>query len=306
MVDYLVGGLSLGVILFILGLIDVIITRGTISNATLGRLFRAVNIKLTGTAIAILLVFIGFFMASAVIISSVTGVFSTASTTDEGGGAGIIAAGPSGCNIVKARHSTIGTGTNTNWTFLADDTNNRNYFMDSLNGTDAASSASVDVNGTLVLTIDKAPSTGQECNTWVYLIGPSFRDQTKTTDDTIFDLFSGSLSFSDVQGATGTNRFNVITFQQRAYLSDASATSVPATTSSNQEITSVQFGAGEVQNNLGYAFNFDTTNYGKILKGNQVVIQLRETASGTQTVSSSDEIIFTWTLRKGILGNGTP
>ena len=70
-----------------------------------------------------------------------------------------------------------------------------------------------------------------------------------------------------------------------------------ATTSSDQEVTVVNFAAGEKKNTLGFTYAIDGTAYDQIKKNSQYKIEIRQKVGAS--ASDSDPVLFTQTIRKG-------
>jgi len=300
------GGLTFGSILIFLVIVDFLLLKLTIHNAISGFIKRLTGIGVNGRMLALCFLIVGVILFggfTAAWSGTFGGLFKTASITD---GDGIPDATVSDCTIAKARYSLLSGGEEmeSNATFIADETDPSNYFIDTYNlSVDALSGTEttdgVDLNGTLTLWVAETPATGQECNALIYIVGPNYKTQVETSGanaDVIYSLIEESGSVSDLAGVKGTNRVEAIDFTNTVYLNDGSI----ASTSSDKEITAVQFAAGEMKNTLGFAMELDVTAYNNIKKNNQVEFQFRQQVGSKP--STSDPVIYTLTLRKGVKG----
>ncbi len=304
--DITIVGVRVGLILFAAALIDIILYVFTKRTLIYGNTITPLASGLFRKRINPLLVVIIFGVIGALMLGGFGAAWANIASLagaeeEEEIGPTLV---PQDCIIEQVRYASISAGNDANagnFTFVADDANTENYFIDTKNSTVVSMIASgIDINGTLVVDITDAPVTGSECNSKIYMVGPSYPNQIATSAATgsgdIYNLVDSGTVQSRLKGLTATNRVDNIFYEQNCYLNDGSV----ATSSSHAEETVLNFAAGEQRNTLGFAIDMEESAYDVIKKNNQVQFLIKQQVGDKP--SASDPVIYTLTLRKGVLG----
>lgn len=292
----LAGGISLGVAFVVIALLDMFLLRGKVFGA-IGKIPAKIGLRLSAFTWAVVFLIIGVLMLGGIgatwstLTASVSGITTTTTTPTT--------PQASACIISQARYIELSSGVNTkfnsNWTFTP--AGLESYYMDNHNLTASSiGDSSLDVNGTLLLEIADAPTTGSECNALLYIIAPSAYNENDgpPNDLDVYTIVNTGTTDSEFKGLTYPNNDGVIKRVQNVYLNDGSV----ATTSSSKERTYVNFGAGEKTNTLGIGLDFDVTANDKLKKSGQYEFLIKQQLGSSP--SSSDPTIYTLIYRKGV------
>lgn len=175
--------------------------------------------------------------------------------------------------------STAGAG-GTGISTRTDPSNLQHYYIDV-----PTSNSSASLNGTLSCPLlDDSVSTAR--STKCYITSSSFRSQVSTTDSNTYYIIATTASSSKVNGYP---------WAQTAYLNDGSV----ATTSSNQEATTVAFAEGTAIRLVGYYFTLPGTAFATLNNQTQNDISLYCGAGlGADGKYRGGSKEFTWTVTK--------
>jgi hypothetical protein len=297
MQDIMIAGLSLGLVLAVVGVIDFFIGR-PISTFVSSFVNRTLRTRVVSAGIVLIGIFVFAFLLGGV--GALWGKIGLGTATILGNGENGEELVSNDCLVDYVRYSGIeGEDADivTNTTLTSDDANPDRYFLDTYNESSWINTGQ-DLTGNFSVWLKEAPVTGSECNAKLYMVGPTFKSQISTSDSTtIYTLIDESLGASDIAGVNPGNRVDGIVWTQNTYLADSTA---EASSSDDAEITAVNFGAGEVKNGLGFSFDLNSAGYAQIKKNNQMNIYIMQQVGAVP--SSSDPVVYTLTLRKGVLG----
>jgi len=300
MQNIVIAGISLGVILVVTALLDIVLLGGLIYGRTIGAAFKFLTKRsIEPRILAILGLIVGVLM-----LGGIGATFSTLTAPlQKAAISGDEQLAKETCVIDYARYkvitfSPLGSGA-VNWSTDADDTDLSHYYIDSKTARGIITSG-IDINGSLTLYAKEAPSTGEECNAIVYAVGPSYKtNDTQSVDsDAIFDLLDEGTTTTEIPVKT-ENRIDSVVWVQNAYLKDEAGAGA-AGTSDSQEWTYVNFDAGEQSKVLGFGFDLSQTSWDYLERYKQVDILFKQQLGDAP--SSGDPTIYRITLRKGNLG----
>lgn len=286
----ILGGFSLGLLLVIIFIADLILGR-RISSA-ISVMFKKVPVVGKFMNPMVILIIIGafaFLMGGFSLLGSKIGIGTGALLREKEPVA------EQQCIIEAVEYSSIGANAGfdtANYTFTADASDKSNYYVDSSNSSSVVN-ATIEINGNWTVRLQDAPSTGEECVVKMYIVGPSFKDENSigANANDIYDLLDTARSVSDLQGLQYGNRVSSIQFEQDAWCGENSA--------GDREKTALSFTAGELSTKLTYTLDLENTAYGHINKNSQFKIYFVQQIGSSP--SSGDPVKATLTLRKGAI-----